>query len=166
MIKYKKLTAALAALAISAGIFSGCGESETAPDWSSLELDVSQAASDIAAATKFDAEMVGLDEDQIVMSYGGDIRSAESLGICAAGGASAEQVIVAKCAEGGNAETSAEIKALFSDLAGQYADYAPAEVPKLENAVIIERGNYVFAVVTSDAEGARNAIDTVCGAGN
>ena len=160
--KFKRIAAAIAAVAAAAVIMAGCGENNDATDWSKLDIDVTQAASEIAKATKFDAEMVDLDADQITMSYGGDIRSADELGVTAAGGASAERVIVAKCS-GGTADTVSEIKALFTDLAGTYAEYAPEEVPKLNGAVIVERGSYVFAVVTSDAEGAAAAIDAVCG---
>ena len=161
--KLRKTAALLAAALIAFSIMAlaGCG-GEKAPDWSKLDLDVSKAASDIAKATKFDAEMVDLDADQILMSYGGDIRSAEQLGVTAAGGASAEQVIVAKCG-GDTAAAAGEIRVYLSGLAGVYADYAPEEVPKLNGAVIVERGSYVFAVVTADSDGARAAIDAACG---
>ena len=158
-----RIIAAAAALIVSAGMLAGCGDSEKPQDWSKLELDVSQAASAVAAGTKFDAEMVDLDQDQIVMSYGGDIRSAEQLGVTAAGGASAERVIVARCEDGKGADLTSELKSYFSDLAAIYAEYAPEEVQKLNGAVIVSRGSYVFAVVTADAEGAKAAIDAVCG---
>ena len=164
MMIIKKTIALAAAAAAALMMLAGCGgEEEAAYDWSSLDLDVSQTASAIAAATNFDAEMVDLDADQIVMSYGGDIRSAEELGVSAAGGASAEQVIVAKCAEGNVSAVKDELKAYFADLAGIYGDYAPEEVPKLNSAVIVDRGRYVFAVVTADAAGAAAAIDAACG---
>lgn len=37
-------------------------------------------------------------------------------------------------------------------------DYRPAEVPKLENAILEERGNTILLVVANDAEAAQAAI--------
>lgn len=40
-----------------------------------------------------------------------------------------------------------------------YLDYKADEVPKLDNAVLVQSGNYVFLCITEDAETAQKIID-------
>lgn len=55
-------------------------------------------------------------------------------------------------------EVDAALKAWVSSQIEAEQDYRPAEVPKLENAVIETRGSSVLLVVAADAEKAKAAI--------
>ena len=50
-------------------------------------------------------------------------------------------------------------KTYLEDMAATYKDYAPAEVPKLENAVLEQRGSSVLLAVANDAGAAKTAVD-------
>ena len=73
--------------------------------------------------------------------------------------ATAEQIAVLTAAD---AEALATVKAALQtyldSLLIQYRDYAPAEVPKLENAVLRENGLQIALVVCADASAADAAL--------
>lgn len=74
----------------------------------------------------------------------------------------AEQVSVTLWKDDASAKAAADmLKTYLSDMAGTYGGYAPAEVPKLENAVLEQRGNSVLLAVAANADKARAAVDAI-----
>ena len=47
----------------------------------------------------------------------------------------------------------------INDLKVRYEDYKPEEMSKLENAVVIEDGNYLFVVISPDNDKAREIVE-------
>lgn len=79
-------------------------------------------------------------------------------------GATAEELFVFSCADESGVGTVK--KAVETRLGSQregYADYGPAEVPKIDAAVVETRGLVVFVCVCDDPAQARAAIDEIAG---
>ena len=51
----------------------------------------------------------------------------------------------------------------ISDLKVRYEDYKPEEMPKIESAIIEEKGNYIFLVISRDNEKAQEVLDQLLG---
>ena len=72
----------------------------------------------------------------------------------------AEQVSVTVWKDEAAAQAAVDMfKTYLEDMAATYKDYAPAEVPKLENAVLEQRGSSVLLAVANDAGAAKTAVD-------
>ena len=75
-------------------------------------------------------------------------------------GATAEEIFLAEAVDGSAAsalEASCGQRVENQKLA--FANYAPGEVSKLDDAVIVTSGNYVILVVSSDAAAARSVVE-------
>ncbi|MEG1857164.1 MAG: DUF4358 domain-containing protein [Pseudoflavonifractor sp.] len=71
-----------------------------------------------------------------------------------------EQVSVLVLKDGDTAAATVEIlKTYLADLKESYKTYAPAEVPKLDAAILDQRGSSVLLVVANDAAKAQAALD-------
>ena len=42
-----------------------------------------------------------------------------------------------------------------------YADYRPDEIPKLNNAVVVRRGQFVILFIDGDSKAAQKAVDSL-----
>ena len=60
-------------------------------------------------------------------------------------------------------DQAAAIKALINDrindLKVRYEDYKPEEMDKINNAVIMEKGNYIFVVISPNADMAKEVLN-------
>lgn len=73
-------------------------------------------------------------------------------------GATAEEIAVFKACSAADAEVIASaVRARISSQRDSFADYNPAEVPKLDNAVLKVSGVYVVFYVADDYAAAANA---------
>ena len=50
------------------------------------------------------------------------------------------------------------VKSLINDLKVRYEDYKPEEMTKLDSAVVEEKGNYIFVVISPDNEKAKEIL--------
>ena len=78
--------------------------------------------------------------------------------------ATAEELAVFEAKDAAAAASLAEkLQARNSERLADYADYLPAEVPKLENAVIISGGRYVVLCVATDASAVKELAEKTLG---
>ncbi len=162
----KLLTAALAALLIlslaacgaaphvSSGSDSGQDTSgQDAPDLDGLFTELSslcgEAAVDIEPATA--AGLYGVEEGEIYACR-------------AAGGVSADEVTLFRCADRPRAEEILSLaETRLADQAESYADYLPEEAEKLRNAVAVRSGDVVAVAVCADSGQAAELIRSYLG---
>ena len=157
----KLLTAALAALlALSLAacgaaphVSSGSDSGQDAPDLDGLFTELSalcgEAAVDIEPATA--AGLYGVEEGEIYACR-------------AAGGVSADEVTLFRCADEKRAEDVLAIaETRLADQAESYADYLPEEAEKLRNAVAIRSGDVVAVAVCADSGQAAELIRSYLG---
>lgn len=121
----------------------------------------------IAEAGAFSEELEQLDGDTAfalyrLADYG---LSREDLTDCAvlrSAGATCEEAAVLVIADGDQTLVGQAEQALKDYVQGQIdanRDYRPAEIPKLENALIDVRGQALLLVVANDLESAESAVD-------
>lgn len=103
---------------------------------------------ELDAALLYDFSGYGLDSSTLTAS-----KAYSSSGF-------AEQASVTVWKDEAAAQAAVDMfKTYLEDMAATYKDYAPAEVPKLENAVLEQRGSSVLLAVANDAGAAKTAVD-------
>ena len=150
--------AALLALSLCAcgappHVSSGSEAGKDAPDLEGLFTELSalcgEAAVDVEPATA--AALYGVEENEIYACR-------------AAGGVSADEVTIFRCAdEARAAEVLAIAQTRLSDQAESYADYLPEEAEKLRNAAAVQKGDVVAVAVCADPEKAAELIRNYLG---
>lgn len=155
---------ASAFLLLSLALFSCSGKPAAEDDkYAGITLDLEALSAAIAEdgdGTAFSDELVELSREVVSASYG--FTNASELVVYAGGGATSEEIIAAKATDAD--ALLSEIKARISSRTKDFADYNAAEVPKLENALLLKRGDYVFCVVAVSTERAQAVIDAYCDA--
>ena len=134
----------------------------------SAPADSGSAAFDPEAATQavldsgaFSVELTELDAALLYdfSGYGLDSSTLTASKAYSASGF-AEQVSVTVWKDEASAQAAVDMfKTYLEDMAATYKDYAPAEVPKLENAVLEQRGTSVLLAVANDADAVKTAVE-------
>ena len=150
-----KLMILAAALCLLLGACSSPAESgttafdpETATqavlDYGAFSVDLTE----LDAAMLYDFSGYGLDDSTLTAS-----KAYSASGF-------AEQVSVTVWKDEASAQAAVDMfKTYLEDMAATYKDYAPAEVPKLENAVLEQRGTSVLLAVANDADAVKTAVE-------
>lgn len=157
----KKQTRLFLLAAAAALLLSGCGGQGQAGQKSAYDT---AAVQQIADAGAFSEELEELDGDTAFALYGlADYElSREDMTACAvlrSAGATCEEGAVLVFDKEEKAEKA--VAALRDYVQGQAAaneSYRPAEIPKLEGALIDQRGATVLMVVASDLDAAKSAV--------
>ncbi len=151
----KSLAAALLAVSL-VFVLAGCGQ-EKEP-----ELNIDEFGEELYAAGTFGETLYALDESVAQGLYG--IDSDTRCWVRAGTGATAEELAVfeTKDADAASALVG-KLQARNEDRIENYSDYIPAEVPKLENAVIISGGRYVVLCVATDVSAVRELAEKALG---
>ena len=158
----KQLLNLTLALALVLGLAACGGQANNAPP-----LYSSGDVAKIDKSGAFDADLYDLEEldaDTAFMLYrlGDQGLTREDLKECTAlhsAGASCEEAAVLVFTSADKAKTA--VDALNGYIAGQIAsntDYRPAEIPKLENALISQRGETLLLVVADNLDAAKEAV--------
>ena len=134
----------------------------------SAPADSGSAAFDPEAATQavldsgaFSVELTELDAALLYdfSGYGLDSSTLTASKAYSASGF-AEQVSVTVWKDEASAQAAVDMfKTYLEDMAATYKDYAPSEVPKLENAVLEQRGTSVLLAVANDADAVKTAVE-------
>ena len=147
------LTLSLAACGAAPHVSSGSEAGQDAPDLDGLFAELSalcgEAAVDIEPATA--AGLYGVEESEIYACR-------------AAGGVSADEVTLFRCADRPRAEEILSLaETRLADQAESYADYLPEEAEKLRNAVAVRSGDVVAVAVCADSGQAAELIRSYLG---
>ena len=150
----KKLAVLGTALCLLAAL-AACGGGDAA------DFDPDKATKALLDSGAFSVTLEELDAELLYdfSGYGADASALTASKAYSASGF-AEQVSVTVWKDADSAKTAAGMfKTYLEDMADSYRDYAPAEVPKLENAIVEQRGSSVLLVVADDAAKAQSAVD-------
>ena len=174
----KKSVVVLLALALSVSMF-GCAKEEkqvysvneniadVQAEQAEAEEEVVINAKDIAdalAALSYDDNIAEVDLDTAKMFLNLDgIDIVESY-VYESSGATAEEIVVLKCADAANASKSKDIFAQrIEEQTENFTDYVPEELPKLKDAVIAVNGEYAVLSVSKDASKAKEIVAGIIG---
>lgn len=137
-------------------LLSACGGGDTAK-----AFDPETATKAVLDSGCFSVELDELDAALLYdfQGYGVDDGAVTGSKAYSASGYT-EQVAVLTCKdEDAAGQVKAFLEQYLSDMKDSYKDYAPAEVPKLDAAILEQRGASVLLVVPNDAAKARSAVD-------
>lgn len=151
-----KKTAVLSALLALALGLTACSGGNAAP---AQEYDPPTTAQALLDAGIFSEALEPLDADLVPILYGLEAEPTQAV-VYTSTGATAEEVAVLTFAS--QEEADAALEALNTRVADQKAacdGYLPAELPKLDKAIVKGAGASVLLVVADDAEGAQAALD-------
>lgn len=155
----KRLPVLIGALALAAGLLAGCSGRGGGKE---VSVDLSQAAGDIQKAGGYTEELVELDESTLPASYPKLEMDKVEKYTCRVSGSMATpeeiSIFVAKT-EDDVASIRAAVDRRVEDQTFNFQDYRPEEMPKLENAVILERGRYVFYAACANPDDVRKVIE-------
>ena len=149
-----KLMILAAALCLLLGACSSPAESGT------TAFDPETATQAVLDSGAFSVELTELDAALLYdfSGYGLDSSTLTASKAYSASGF-AEQVSVTVWKDEASAQAAVDMfKTYLEDMAATYKDYAPAEVPKLENAVLEQRGTSVLLAVANDADAVKTAV--------
>jgi len=146
----KKIAALLAACFL---LLAGCGASAPAQPFDSSVVDA------LMAGTSFSEVLEVVDADIACLLYGIDEALITHCTAYLSTGATAEELTLFVLADESGAETvKAACEKRVADQIAAYESYGPAEVDKLEEAIIQVRGNTVLLVVANDAAAAAQTV--------
>lgn len=149
----RKLACFLAALALLAT--AGCAGKGAA-----VSMDVGKTADSIAKTVKFSDQMSAVDQKTAEKLFGLDSGSVVSAKAYESTGATAEEVAAFEAKdEASEKQIAAAVKKRVENQKAAFQDYQPKEMTKLQNPLIVEKGNYVFLCVADDPAPAQQAID-------
>ena len=158
MKKSRKIIAIVCVMIAGMILMAGCGGEEK-DGGDKAKIDAGALAAKLVADVAFEDQLTKADDDTALMLYGLNADQVVSSVVYVGTGATAEEVAVF---EGTDEDSAKAIKELAdSRVKSQledYKDYKPEEVPKLENAILETKGNYVILCVSGDNETANAVI--------
>lgn len=165
------IIAVILAFAATLSIFTGCTEEKTKEEVKTsavestpeaVEIDIDAVAESLRNGVKFDDALEKLEGDAVGFYY--DIKEGVSAAVYFGSGATAEEIAVFDGGDSTGGDAIEEmVKNHVSDQIESYKNYVPDEVARLEKAVIVKEGRYVFLCVTYDVETAKGIISKAVG---
>ena len=117
-------------------------------------------AAELLASGAFSEDLAIAEDDVGRFLDALEALDAPGLCFCFSSGAVAEEIAVLPCADEANAQTAySECGNRLQNLIKLYTEYKPEEIPKLDKAMILQRGNTVVLCVAADAEKAKAVLD-------
>lgn len=121
-------------------------------------VDIFALADELAASDCFTEDINALDDNAVSVTY--ILADGVKAKVYMSSGAVVDEVSVFEAPDENTAKTQLEnVKQRQSDRIENYKSYMPDEVPKLENAICMQKGKYVVFCATSQPEMAQERID-------
>ena len=136
-------------------VAAGCSSSQ------SVTLDVQQTADKLSQEVSFQDQLTSLDQDAALKLYDLTADDVQAVALYVGTGATAEEISVW---QGKDANAAKNIQnAVNTRIENQkesFVDYNPEEMPKLENPIVVAKGNYVVLCLSGDNDNAKKIIDS------
>ena len=134
--------------------FAGCGGKEEA------SFDGAALADELLGSSAFSVSLDELPSSKASVFYNVDGSKVVSARMYHGSGISKEQIAIFEAADEAAAKTMVSVlQGLVEEWIEADRNYAPAEVPKLENAVLAVSGRNVVLVVANDGDAAAKIVD-------
>ena len=160
-----KMLAALSVLTLTAStVLYGCGGSGDAKKTSTMASSaaVTKVADRLLNEIKYDDKLAEAEKESLDVIYPGlpkDKIKAMKIYVSSSGGTSEEIAAF----EAGDEETAKEIETKLKERVEtqktSFKNYVPEELKRLENALVIRKGNYVYLSVSGDPDKAKSIIE-------
>lgn len=142
----------ISAIFLFAVMITACGKK-------TIDIDIAKLGERLNSEIVYDDSLgkLGIDKASMFLNLA-DIDIVDGV-VYEGAGATAEEIVVLECASG---EEAVKAKERLSDRVKEqkesFANYVPAEIPKLDSAVIEVAGRYAILSVSGDANRAREII--------
>lgn len=160
MRRVKKLFAVILAVLTMSMAFAGCSSEET-------YISFDEVYNQLTSSIDFSASKMQKQTEAALNNYYYiDPATLEDYAIYMADYATgnADEIAMFQVKESDQMTTvKSLINDRISDLKVRYEDYKPEEMPKIESAIIEEKGNYIFLVISPDNEKAQEVLDQLLG---
>lgn len=147
----KKILTVFIALALA---LCGCGKA------SGKEIDFQSFAADMLSCGAFTEELIQVDTDLGCAQYAISQADCRQAVFFLSSGATAEELALFEASDAGSLDRIKDaVKNRLRLQTDSFESYLPSEVPKLENAIVFTRGNYVILIVANDNERANSILE-------
>lgn len=153
----RSLAGLMCAVLLLTAVLVGCSDKGEDPNFT---VDITVAAERLHDELKWDDKLSALTAEIAAIEYG--IAEGTTVACYRGSGATAEQIAVFECADAAAADSL--VTSLEKYIAGEiesYKGYVPAEVPRLEDAIIKKQGKCVVLCVTGDTKTAESVISSL-----
>ena len=150
----KKVVCVFGVVMVFCLMIAACGKRESS-------LNVTETAQALSEQGSFEDTLSEAQNNIFEMLYYGvDMNTVEELRFYMSTGATAEEVMVAKCTTEAAAETLTGIaRERVAYLKSSFENYVPKELTKLENPVLRREGRYVILCISADDNKAKSILD-------
>ena len=154
----KKTLAILLSAVMMLGLLAGCGTKDT------KNVDAAKAADDLKSALTFQDELSEATQELRDRTYGISADDVVSGKLYLSSGATAEEIAVFEAKDDAAAERLlAAAKERVEAQKTAFEDYAPAEMTKLNNAVVERNGKIVALCIADDSSAAQKKVKELIG---
>ena len=146
-------TAVITVMVFAVALLAACGGK-------SADFDVDTLGNDLATNITYEDSLAKMDLDMAGMIMNLSDVNITKAAIYEGSGGTAEEIIVFECASDDDAKKAEEVlKTRVAEQIESFTDYVPAELTKLNAAVIKVNGRYAVLSVSDTPDEARKIID-------
>lgn len=154
--KTRKFFVTLATVGMLAGMLAGCGGSKSAT------VDTSALAKSLTSEITYENDLNEIDADTIENYIA--VEEGVEGSMYMSSGSTAEEVAVFTAPDSETAKKmESNVEAFLSDQKASFKDYIPEEAARIDEAVLVQDGNYVVLCVSGDSDNAQKIIDKAFG---
>ena len=125
-----------------------------------IQINIEELAQRIVKSSSFEDSLEKVDNELLMNTYGFLPDSIEEIISYQGSGASSEEVLILKVKDVNDVNNEKEIiETRLNEKKDAYASYMPEEVSKIENRILIEKGNYLILCICNDYDTVNNIID-------
>ena len=137
------------------GIFTGCSQKAK-----TISFDLDSLSSQLMDSGAFSDILSPVDIKIAASQYGFDAADVTESKVLCSTQATTEEIGLFKCSsEDAAARVKTAAAARVESQRETYESYAPAEMPKLDDAIVTQNGLYVFYIVSADASKAQAVLN-------
>ena len=151
----KKIGLILLAGCMIIGAFAGCAQKAK-----TVNYDLDALSSQLKQSGAFSDILSPVEIKIAATEYGIDAKDVADSRVLCSTGATTEEIGLFKCtSDEAAARVKAAADARVKSQRTAYESYAPAEMPKLDDAIVTQNGVYVFYIVSADSSKAQEVLN-------
>ena len=124
-----------------------------------IEINIEDLASKIAETNAFEDKLEKVDSEMIMENYNFSSDEIEKLVSYQGSGASSEEIVILQVKDKSKLDSVKEkINTRLQERKEAFESYLPKEVGKIENNILIVKGNYVILCISNDNKQVNNIL--------
>ena len=124
-----------------------------------IEINIEDLASKIAETNAFEDKLEKVDSEMIMENYNFSSDEIEKLVSYQGSGASSEEIVILQVKDKSKLDSVKEkINTRLQERKETFESYLPKEVGKIENNILIVKGNYVILCISNDNKQVNNIL--------